>query len=314
LLGKMVVIRGIARDPTIAPVVTVKGEAAPAPVGHFMLDGRSVWLEDFGPDPLAGIHDGDEVVLAGHDRGGAFTASAVRNLTQHRAERSAITADSIWGTVSLIFGLSAIWLSVIFESQLPELIWVGRIAFGAVGVLMVLVAASYAASVGGKYRATYLVNAATLEIIRGTAADVRHIVWTDPSAQFARFTLAGRSIRFVESRLLALSDGDDIVIAGQPSTEGPFVAFAMYNITQGRSERGWDRWTQFETFLLVIFGLVVPPGLFFSTPAELNLFIALRYIFIVGLATFAVTAWTARFYAWKFDREALRRVHEAGGA
>jgi hypothetical protein len=304
----MFVIRGIARDPTIPPVVTVKGESAAAPVGHFMLDGHSVWLEDFDPDPLAGIHDGDEVVLAGRNRGETFTASAVRNLTQKRAERSAITADSIGGAVSLIIGLSAIWLSVIFESQLPELIWVGRIAFGALGVLMVLAAVSYAASVDGKYRAMYLVNAATLEIIRGTAADVRH-----SPAQFANFTLAGRSVWFLRPRLLALSEGDDVVIAGH-SADDDVLGFAMHNITQGRSERSWDRRSQFETFLFVFFGLVALPGFFFSTPAELNIFIALRYIFIVGLETFVVTTLIARFYAWKFDREALRRVREAGGA
>jgi hypothetical protein len=77
-------------------------------------------------------------------------AAAVRNLTQQRAERSAITADCIRGAGLLIFGLSAIWLSITFESQLPELIWVGRIGFGIFGVAMVLVATISAALVDGK--------------------------------------------------------------------------------------------------------------------------------------------------------------------
>jgi hypothetical protein len=185
---------------------------------------------------------------------------------------------------------------------LPELVWLGRIGFGILGVALVLVAAIAFSVIIVKFRAEYLVDAASLETIRGTAADVRHIVWTDPSARFPRFTLAGGPIRFAPSRLIALSDGDEVVIAGQPST-GAFVARAMQNITQARFERGWDRWSQFETLLIAIFGLAAPAGFFVSTPTELNPFIALRYMLIVAVACFAAIALIARFYAWKLDRQ-----------
>jgi hypothetical protein len=67
LFWKIIAFRGRVHDLAFSEV-TVKGEAT-APFVHFVLDGRSVWLADYAPEPLANIHSGDEVIVAGHNIG-----------------------------------------------------------------------------------------------------------------------------------------------------------------------------------------------------------------------------------------------------
>jgi hypothetical protein len=124
--------------------------------------------------------------------------------------------------------------------------------------------------------------------------------------------LAGRHIRFVEKRLIALRDGDEVVTAGPPSIgNDDFIAHAMQNITQGRCERGWNRWRLLDTFIIIVFGLGSPAGALLSTLDEFGLFIALGYVLTVAVWSIAATALLEQFYVWKLSREALRRVREA---
>lgn len=301
MLGKLTIIRGRVGD-LLSPEGTPQGGAPTT----LTLDGRRVRLDDFPQGHTIAPREGDELIVAGHDEGEVVAACACRNVTQHYSERPSVTHDVFWGVVSLVVALIGAWASWTSGAEPPLLFWLQRLGFAGLGIVMALVSMIYFLSAIHKLRAEYLVNVAGLETIRGVAQKVEQILWADPARHFPRFTVAGRPVRFCVSRVLKIRDGDEVIVAGQPGSDA-FVGIALRNVTQSVSERGWDRFNRLELFLVVLIGVVMPVGIV-SSPSDYEFMIPVQFVVALAFWSVAAVAVLLRFYSWKLDQEAWRRV------
>lgn len=303
MLGKITTLRGRVSEPRFH-----EAEGCPG----FTLEGRAAWLEDHDDDTVADIGAGDEMIVAGYDRGGQMAVLALRNLTRHTTARARATGDGFWGAGLLVLGIAIVWLSVTASEEDAVLTWLARIGFGGLGAGLLLVSAIHGVSIVHKVKAGFLVDVAGLEIVRGPVGQIARFSWDDPARRPPRFTVAGLPVQFAVSRVLSVSEGDQVIVAGFRTADG-FIAHVMRDLSLSNParpalERGWNGWSRLETGLIALLGLGSPAGLFIATPSDIDPLIALRYLLIVAVWSATAVALTGRYYAWKLDREAARRV------
>src|SRR5215469_2261441 len=150
----MKLVRGIARNIEASAVVA---EDAGAHVVGFELDGHSIRVE-VGPDhPPCSIEDGDDVIVAGEEKGAAIVSYAYKDLTQGCLGRQSTRQDGVHAGLSIILGGVSWWYASIANSDVALFLWTQRLVFFAFAGLMGLFAAVCLMSVFEKLQAAFLV-------------------------------------------------------------------------------------------------------------------------------------------------------------
>jgi hypothetical protein len=267
------------------------------------LDGRGVRLELPAGEGHSLVQDGDALIIAGHTEAETVVGYAYRDITQGYSCRSSCQNDAFQGWLTLIFALGALWGACDAQSEIALFLWLQRILFFALAALFAVFTIVYLIMIIEKFLASFLVNQAALETLRGTASNIRHS--TDNCAAF--FDVDARHIELVMPRKIAIAAADEVVITGQRA--GDVLAGLSYrNLTQGAIGRSWSVFGLVSTVVLigVMLALIVT-GLWLSGE-EAAFFIVIRralaLAFMMGVLIFALD----RFFRWRLAFEAWRRA------
>ncbi len=309
--GNMEIIKGTIHNLKQEASEAADGGPGTAPA-TFELNGRSVWLEPMIPEPPRPLHEGDELIVAGNEQliisgnieNEALIGLAYRNVTQGHLARASISGDLIYGVGLLVFALACLRLAA-NVSDISELLWLVRIGSACLGLVLAFFSGILLFSVSRKFHALYLVRLASIEILKGIAHYEEKA--DSQAAHFPSLLLSGRPVQMTMEVVPAIREGDDVIVAGEPAGDA-FAALAFRNVTQSTSGRGWDFFSRIETALLAGIGVAGPVALWLDTTWEFDIWTAIRLIVILSIWTATAVAILKRFYEWKLDREAWRRL------
>jgi hypothetical protein len=249
------------------------------------------------------VQDGDDLIVAGHLEAGTIVGYAYRNISQGYSCRASCRDDAFQGWLTLIFFVGAGWYASEANSDIPLFLWLQRVVFFALAALFAVFTAVYLIVIVEKFLAAFRVNRAALERLRGIVSNVH--LSTDGCTAY--FDVDARRVELVMPRRIAIAVADEVVIAGQRA--GDILAGLGYrNVTQGAVGRRWPVVGLASTLLLIG---VMPPllviGLWIGDDDAAIFTVirrALAVAFMMAILVFALD----RFFRWRLDLEAWRRV------
>lgn len=270
----------------------------------FELNGCSIRLEPMVSEPPRPLSEGDELIIAGHIENQTLAGLAYRNVTQGHLARTPINSDLFYGVGLLAFALACFRLAANVNDA-SEFLGLVRLGSVCLGLVLTLFSGILLLSVPRKLHAFYLVRRSSIEILR----DVAHYEEKAGSntTDFPRLLLGGQPVQMTMETRPAIRDGDEVIVAGERTSDA-FVGLAFRNVTQSTSGREWDFSSLIETALLAGMGVIGPAVLWLDTTWEFDIWTAIRLIVILSIWAATAVAILKRFYEWKLDREAWRRL------
>jgi hypothetical protein len=265
------------------------------------LDGQDVRLHKPGGKGL--VEDGDDLIVAGPQEGGALVGYAYRNVTRGHGDRAALWEDSKRLVLSVLFFALGCWPAFSPPSDDQVLFYSQRIGGYGFVILWGLVAGDAALTIARKILAGFRVNRAGIETVRGTARNVR--LSEDRCA--AHFDVDARQVKLAGMpRKIVIGDGDEVAVAGRRAG-GVLLGMDYSNVTRRVAGRRWMAFGVLGRVLwigVVAFGAA---GLWSQAdPAFIITLLrrALALAFMTGVLIYAVD----QYFRWRLDLTAWWRI------
>ena len=290
----MELVSGIARN--------VRASAG-ADTLNLDLGGRDVRLENPEHDSRR-VQDDDKLIVAGNQESGTVVGYAYRNITQGYWCRASCRDNAFQGVLTLIFSLGAGWAAFDAQSEIPLFLWTQRVVFLALALLFGVFTITLVIIIVEKFLAGFRVNRAALETLRGSARNVR--LSTDRSGAYLDIDASRVELLFMPRKIVIAND-DEVVVVGQRVGD-VLTGMSYRNVTRGISGRSWTVVGLLSTLLWIgVLLAFLITGLWFGGD-EAAIFIAIRRALALALMMATLVFALDRFFRWRLDLEAWRRV------
>jgi hypothetical protein len=157
-----------------------------------------------------------------------------------------------------------------------------------------------------KFLAGFRMNCAAIETVRGTARNV-HL---SKDRRTAHFDVDAQQIELEMPRTIVIADGDEVAVAGQRAGDG-LLGIDYSNVTRHVTGRSWMTFGPPGALLWIGAVSAGAIGLWVGgdDTAIITLFRrVLAFAFMTGVLIYGFD----RYFRWRLDLEAGRRVRSAG--
>jgi hypothetical protein len=306
----MELIRGIARnvrDSTQAGAINLDLDSRAVRLEKLVDDSREQNGED-GDDLIIAeqqVKEGDDLIVAGQQEAAIFVGSAYRNITQGYGSRASCRNDAFLSLLTLFISIGGFWYGFDAHSDIPLFFWIQRVTFLAFGLLFAVCAIVLVSIIVEKFQAAFRVNLAALETRKGAARNVR--LSTDRCGAYLDVDTC--RIEMLMSGKIAIADDDEVIIVGQRAGD-VLTGFSYRNVTRGRAGRRWTAVGSMWTLLWMAVLLASLTGLWFGGEDTAIFTVIRRGLALAFMMAILVVA-LDRFFRWRLDWEAWRRLTEA---